>query len=1097
VADVNGDGRPDLAVANNGGGAVTVLLGDGTGAFRYRDNDPAQGTFRAGSGPDSVAVADFNGDGRPDLAVTNDHDGTVSVLLGSGNGSFSPATPASGVQRLRSTPYLADLDGDGLADSLVLDRSGAILFRAGLPGNRFAPPVVLNPDRPARDLTVLRTGAGWAAAAVDAPGSEPTLAPANLFPYRVSLYTLAPGGSATRKTIYTGTRLPTRLAAADLSGSGRDDLVMANAQDGTVSVAFQVSPGVFADPLTLPAGVAPSDLALVDVDGDGRRDIVASDQAEGVVTVLYNDAARSFAAQARFRAGTGSSHVVPGIGSLTLSSPAQPVSLAEGDFTGSGGPDLVVVNRGTHSFSVLPNDGTGGWGDPRAALTTSTGGRLHINDRPGPVVAGDFNQDGNLDLAILMEDAGEVWVYTGRSDGTFTQTSSIPVGGQVTGLSVVPGDGPGLLDLLVGNDSGDVLRLVGKGDGTFRPFSLANAGSASAPFALADINGDGVPDVVLVNGFTDQLVVGLGLPGNLFSPSVVATGSAGLLRPTAVRVAQLNRDGRPAVIVVNGGGNNIQVYNQLGVDSTGAPTFAPPLTYFVGTDPVGLTVDDIDGDGVPDILVPDQGSNDIAVLLGSLDADGHWAGTPGLRLNAGGFGPVAVNVGDESGDGIKDLVVLNGQSGRFTVLPGVGRGFFNDQDRQDLPIPGNPGSILSATDGFLLTGSGAILEKRTFKTVFTSDLGERPVSITEFEFPGTTVPALLVGQSDGSLALLTSSTGDEYTLARVVNTGSQPPASLADVIINTVLPVPPGANSAGGSEARVRNDLVALPMPSGVDSGSPVAGTQARVTLPAISGLGSSERDSAVPSQTAPGANGVSASSGSGSQAGPGTAAEAPGGVPATPSSGAEAFFNQGNDALPSRSDLSEGEPGGAGTTDLLSAVDLAAAMLTGGRPVPNLMPRPGTVLPPPGTILPGDAGDEAPAANGSTDEDPAVIDFVIGLDDTIHRPRRAPAVDRPGGRRDSEPRGEEVAALDRIFLALDPEPVEQADEPGGLPVAAPGHPAIPYRAPAPELSVEAVTGLVLGLALGGLCRASAGNAGAAARSKERRPSLPAGRPRC
>src|SRR5262249_58944674 len=127
------------------------------------------------------------------------------------------------------------------------------------------------------------------------------------------------------------------------------------------------------------------------------------------------------------------------------------------------------VTRGARSFSVLANDGRGGFTDPRAALTFSTSDGLQINDRPGPVVVGDFNRDGRPDLAILMEDRGEVWIYTGDGGGYFRHTFSVPAGSMPSGLALVANPQTGFLDLLVGNPFGDILRLLGKGDGTFQP----------------------------------------------------------------------------------------------------------------------------------------------------------------------------------------------------------------------------------------------------------------------------------------------------------------------------------------------------------------------------------------------------------------------------------------------------------------------------------------------------------------------------------------------------------------------------------------------------------------------------------------------------
>src|SRR5262249_43766328 len=155
---------------------VSVLLGNDDGTFQNGQNFSVEGN------PYSLAVADVNGDGRPDIVTPG-----VSVLLGNGTGSFTPASPITQVEG-RNTPYLVDLTGDGLPDSVVLKGAGAVLFRKGLPGadNPFAAPVALNPGRSARDLTVLHTASGPALATADA-SFDPTLSGPGHYVYTVSL----------------------------------------------------------------------------------------------------------------------------------------------------------------------------------------------------------------------------------------------------------------------------------------------------------------------------------------------------------------------------------------------------------------------------------------------------------------------------------------------------------------------------------------------------------------------------------------------------------------------------------------------------------------------------------------------------------------------------------------------------------------------------------------------------------------------------------------------------------------------------------------------------------------------------------------------
>src|SRR5262249_34370043 len=153
--------------------------------------------------------------------------------------------------------------------------------------------------------------------------------------------------------------------------------------------------------------------------------------------------------------------------------------------------------------------------------------------------------------------------------------------------------------------------------------------------------------------------------------------TTGLDDPGAVALADLNVDGIQDIIVANSGSNNVLIYPGL-VDGQFGPALNHGHGYFVGTNPVGITVADVNGDGRPDLVVADDESNTISILIN----DSQGAATsfvPGPRLNPGGIGPVSVRFGDFSGDGVPDLLVTNSQSDDVVLLRGIGNGFFNDQ----------------------------------------------------------------------------------------------------------------------------------------------------------------------------------------------------------------------------------------------------------------------------------------------------------------------------------------------------------------------------------------------------------------------------------
>jgi hypothetical protein len=725
IAALTGNGILDIVTANIDSSTSSVLLGNGNGTFQT----PL--AVATATPPVDTLIADLNGDGLPDLVSVSDDTSAPGVLLNLGAETFLPATAASAVG-MSNTPFLADLTGNGIDDSVVLDGSGNILYRAGLPGtnNEFAPPVILNPGHPARSIAIVNIGSGLAIAAADA-SFDPQRSTGG-FVFDVSIYTFGDGGTARvvygppspsstsaapmtdagflRSIAFSTSNLPTTIVAADLTGNGLDDLIVANALNNSVTIGLQTAPGQFAAPITVAVGETPSAITVADLSDNALPDIVVTDQASGLVTVLLNDPQHTFSQQLNFSTSTEPTTLNTSSGSPTLNSVAFPIGLVAGDFLGNGQTDVVVVNRDTHSFTVLPGDGNGGFLTSALALTTSTSDGLDVNDDPGPIVAGAFTRGGPVDLAVLMEDTGQIWIYTPRGNGTFQHTFSIAVGEDATGLSVVPGNGPGLFDLCVGNSFGDVLILDGKGDGTFQ-IKGANVSLSVVPNLL------GAGEAGVLVGDQQNNRVTIQAPsgnGSQYSTVLTLGSAASQLAPGFVEWAYLESGSTlPDAIVASAGSNAVIVYQTLAI-TDGVPTFAPPQTYFVGTAPASVTVADINGDGIADMLVANQGSNDVSVIFGAHDASGDWVGVAGPRLKSGGDGPIAVEVADLTGNGIPDLAIVNGGSGTVTLLPGVGGGFFNDQDPRTLFNLGGavmqPPSFVANTGlGYAVTATGNLV----------------------------------------------------------------------------------------------------------------------------------------------------------------------------------------------------------------------------------------------------------------------------------------------------------------------------------------------------------------------------------------------------
>ncbi len=756
AGDFNGDGHLDLATCNQTSNDVTILTGLGNGTF----SAPASFAV-AGTSPTALVAADLNGDGRTDLAVAvgNAGDGTVSVLLGLGDGTFvTPDQFAAGA--VVSQPTLADVNGDGTSDSLTLTASGNILLRTGRgdePG-AFNSPSIINPTRPARSFTVVQSTGRQLIAAVDLKDNF------------ISLYQVTATGVGALVGQLATALQPLRIAAGDVNGDGRPDLVVASAGNGssggTVSVFLGNAAGNFVAQGTYLVTDHPASVALVDLTRDGRLDIVVTDSAAGTVSVLVNQGNGTFGAATHYRATTGQAGFAIGTdGAATLASLDGATSFAAGDFNGDGNMDLVVVNPGDHSLTLLAGDGKGGFLSPQTLLAGA---------RPAIVQAGHFFADGFLDLAVLDEDNHTITILRGDGHGNFSSAGQFDAGNSPNGLTLADFNRDGLTDLVVGNSNADVLALLGQGEGTFNPFNRIGRGIA---IAVGNVTGNGQNDWIVTDQTRDQITLQTGGQPAGFTQN----SSDGLIAPGKAVLADINGDGIADLIVCNSGGNSVLVYLGLG-----GGAFAAPQTFYTGTDPVDVEVADVNGDGRPDLVVTNKGSNDISILLG----DPTTLFRAGPRLDVG-LAPVATQVGKFTGDGQLDLLVTNSGSNQAWLLNGVGGGFFNDTTPTIFNTGANPQLALL---GNFFGGSGLDLVTLNYGSnslsVFTnlnpdsrtdiSSGGLGPMAGVIGDFGSNGSSELVIGNNiDGSIAVFAGGPNGLFQADTLFGENAQHPTALA------------------------------------------------------------------------------------------------------------------------------------------------------------------------------------------------------------------------------------------------------------------------------------------------------------------------------
>jgi hypothetical protein len=308
-------------------------------------------------------------------------------------------------------------------------------------------------------------------------------------------------------------------------------------------------------------------------------------------------------------------------------------------------------------------------------------------------VSADFNQDGIPDLAVAnVAGSGTISVFIGNGDGTFQSAVNYPVEVNPQMLAVADVNGDGALDLIVANECatqecghGSVSVLLGNGDGTFQSQTLFTTGSDSTFVAVGDFNGDGWPDLAVVNH--DEGTVGILLgsgDASLFDPQV--TYPVGR-NPRGVAVGDFNQDGILDLAVSNTSDGTVSIL--LG-NGDGTFQLQQILSLPDSARPYWLVSADLRNTGTLDLVVPDRGvSNQVYVLLGN--GDGSFEPAAGYAVDGG---PDGVSVGDMNGDGILDLVVPNTSGAQVSVLLGDGNGTF--AAKTDYTVGDSPTSVALA-----------------------------------------------------------------------------------------------------------------------------------------------------------------------------------------------------------------------------------------------------------------------------------------------------------------------------------------------------------------------------------------------------------------
>jgi hypothetical protein len=636
----NKDGNLDVALSSQVGGVVNILIGGAAGSVQQIHS------YAVGQNPVTVLSGDFNGDGNDDLAVVNfgplaGGTGSVSILLGIGDGSFQPAVYyAVGTSPISAV--VGDFNGDGKLDLVVVNSGpsmgGSLSILLGNGDGTFQNPTTITLGSSPQSIAIGDfNGDGKLDLAVGVLKSSGG--------GMVSVFLGKGDGTFQNPVNYNGGDSPFHMAVGDLNGDGKLDLVIANYYSNNISILFGNGDGTFRNAVFYAVGHEPNFVGIGDVDGDGKVDLVVLNHQDQDFSILFGNGDGTFRGTPLFLTST------------------QPTFIGGADLRGSGKPDVIIANQFQDTLSILLNNGNGTFQPPTQVNVERPD---HTQEGTIAFAAGDFNGDGKADIAVADYFSGRVSILLGNGDTTFQTPVVYPTAKDPSFVAVGDFNADGKLDLAVANlgdapgtgtTLGSVSILMGNGDGSFQPAVNLTAGSHPRVVAVGDFNGDGKLDLAVVN-YGDPSIVGdagdveilLGNGNGTFqTPIKYVVG----MNPNYLALGDFNGDGHMDMVVSTRGPSFS--YNIAVLMGTGTGTFQAPVLYPVDYGPQALAVGDINGDGKADIVVAHCcGAVDTTYLLNN--GDGTFATE--VHLTAGPS-PASLYLADFSGNGKLDLALAD------------------------------------------------------------------------------------------------------------------------------------------------------------------------------------------------------------------------------------------------------------------------------------------------------------------------------------------------------------------------------------------------------------------------------------------------------
>jgi len=741
IADVTGDGKPDLVLAGSDmtTANVAVLVGNGDGTFQVPLLTAFQTPNSAGiPGFSSMAIGDINGDGKVDLVLLDVSNGVIYTLLGNNTGTFTYTGTIDSFTR--GTVSLVDLNGDGKLDILTTDPIGAQFLVYLGTGNGTFP-------------TFTRYTVGSSAGPfllVDLNGDGHLDVLFTYYPGLIGYFPGNPDGTFGTLIPLGNSPSPNQLVSVgDLNGDGIPDLTFITPSG--IAVTLGNTGITFGNPRTTISGGSTSpysELPVIPVTGDfnGDRHIDLAVPVEGGIEILLGKGDGTFLSTEFYDMGqeVGASAVA--------------------NFSGHSFPDIAVTLPATLPRLLLGNgSGTFTLGpDPNASY--ASGGAATT------LLAADFNGDGKPDLNIgdsLQNESylGTQSVAINAGSGTFQTPVSVPN----TSPIMADFNHDGRMDI-VDLGGSDIVVSLGQANGTFQAVTTPlRIPGGSGHFNVGDVNRDGNPDLIIYYG--DHMEVWLGNGDGTFTYSnSVDLASQGVVSDFVAVVSDLDGDGNTDIVLTPDADPAATLSPLTFFYGNGDGTFQPAVFLPVSHRYSWITVADVNGDHKPDLVLTDGACVAVMLNLGGRQFDTEVDYVAGRSIS------VPVNVVDVNGDGFPDIVVANTTGTTVTVLLNepLGVNAEGAQVSGNLTVAPEP-SIFSQPFVVTLTVSGQ-----------TSG-GPVPTGSVDFYVDGTFVASANVSGGSASYTDSTSLVAGQHTIVASYS-GDTSYAARTFSVLHTVQP---------------------------------------------------------------------------------------------------------------------------------------------------------------------------------------------------------------------------------------------------------------------------------------------------------------------